>query len=142
MRKSPKDFPLHSSKSDHRPSSKKITLVTYLSKQLLPVNCDVAIVQERGRVRLWILDSSGRLSMRLVDTDLEVLACTFLVNRSYMKGSLTLRATSKKGIHATLCSSPRTGLKSMSASMTLYPAGLIRPTGVGDERQDLQGPPY
>ena len=128
--------------SDHRPSSRKITLVTFLSKRQLPATLPVRIVQEKGRVRIWTIDSSGKLSMRLLDMDLEALASTFLVNRSYIRGFLMLSATSRRGIRATLSCSPQMGQKSMTASKTLYLAGLTRLTGHGDEKQDLIQPPY
>ena len=142
MPKLPKSYPLGSISSDHRPSSRKISLATFLSKQRLPVIFPVAIVQEKGRVRIWTLDCFGKLSMRLLDSDLEVLASTFLVNRSYIRGSLKLFAISNRGIRATLSCLPRTGQKLMTVSMILYPAGLIKHTGHGDEKQDLQSPPY
>ena len=142
MSKPSKNYPLGSSSSDHKPSSRKITLATFLLKQRLPATLPVAIVQEKGRVRIWTLTSSAKLSMRLVDTDLEVLASTFLVNRSYIRGFLMLSATSSKGVRATLSCSPQMGQKSMTASQTLYPPGLTRLTGLGDQRQSLESPPY
>ena len=142
MPKSPKDYPLQSSNSERKPSSRKITLAMFSSK-LPPVAIfPVRIAQEKGRVRIWTLDSSGRLLMRLVDTDLEVLAFTFLANHSFIRGSLRLSSTSRKGIHAILSCSPPTAPFSMTVSTTLYPPGLTRLTGHGDERQDLQQAPY
>jgi len=142
MHKSQKNYQLHSSSSERKPSSRKITLTTFLLKQPQTAIYPVRIVHEKGRVRIWILDSSGKLSMRLLDTDLEVLAFTFLVSHSSIRASLKLSVTSKKAVHATLSCSPPTARFSMSASTILYPVGLINLTGLGDEKQNLQNPPY
>ena len=142
MPKSSKNYRLHSSRSEHKPSSRKISLDTFLSKQLLPAISPVRIVHEKGSVRIWTLDSSGRLLMRLIDTDLEVLAFTFLANHSFIRGSLKLSVTSKRGIHVTLSCSPPTAPFSMSASMTLYRQELTKHIGHGGARQDLESPPY
>lgn len=128
-------------------SRRRATLTEFIqgicsSRQRLAVTCLVAIVPARKKTRIFLLNSSGKLSMRLVDTDLEVLASTFLVNRSYIRGFLMLSATSSNGVRATLSCSPQMGQKSMTASMTLYPPGLTRLTGLGDLRQSLESPPY
>ena len=142
MPKLPEKSQAGSTKSDLNSSSKKISLTTFLSRLHLPVTLDVAIVRVNNFGRIWTLDFSGKLSTRLLDTDLEALAYTFLVNHSYIQGSLTLRPTSNKGIRAILSSSPRTGRKSMTASMTLYPAGWTKFCGHGEEKLALQEPPY
>src|SRR3990167_1678044 len=129
-------------KSQDNSTSKKISLATFLSKQQLPVSLNVAIVQGNKSAKIWILDSFGKLSMRLVNMDLEALAYTFLVNRSYIPASLKLSVTSNRGIKATLSLLPRMGLNSMSASTILYLVGLTRLTGHGDQKQSLESPPY
>ena len=142
MPKSIKDSPLGCINSDHKPTSRRISLATFLSKQRLPVILRVAIVQEQRRVRIWTLDYLGKFSMRLLDTDLEALASTFLVNRSYIPASLKLVGTSRGNIRATLSSLLPTGQRSMSASVTLYRTGSRKFTGLGDPKQSLTSPPY
>ena len=65
-----------------------------------------------------------------------------LANRSFIKGSLKLCGTSRNGIHVTLSCSPPTAPFSMTVSKTLYPVGFRRPIGLGEEKQNLQSPPY
>ena len=138
---------LKNSQAGSTKSLRKVSLTefirdTFSSKRLRTASFPVAIVLVKKSSRIWTLDYSGKLSMRLVDTELEALAYTFLVNRSYIQGSLTLSIISREAIKATLSCSQRTGLKSMTASMKLYPAGLRRLTGRIEERQDLQSQPY
>ena len=128
--------------SDHKPSSRRITLVTFLSKQQRHVTLPVRIVLAKGHARIWTIDSSGKLSMRLLDTDLEALAFTFLANHSYIRGSLTLSVISNGGVRATLSCLLPMAQRSMTVSKTLYPVGLTKPTGLGDLRQDLKQSPY
>ena len=100
------------------------------------------IVLEKKKPRIFLLNSWGKLWTRLVDTDLEVLAFTFLANRSSIRTSLKLCVTSSKEIRATLSCSPPTAPFSMSASMSLYPVGLHKLIGRGGGKQDLEQPLY
>jgi len=142
MPKSQKNYRLRSLSSEHKPSLKKTFLDICSLRPPQIAIYPVRIVHAKGRVRIWTLDSSGKLSTRLANTDLEALAFTFLASHSSIRGSLKLSGISNNGIHATLSCSPPTAPFSMTASKTLYPAGLHRRTGLGDERQDLQSPPY
>lgn len=142
MRNSQKDSPLGSTKLGRRCTLTEYILDIFSSRPRQTVTYPVAIALAKKSARIWTLDSSGRLLTRLVDTELEALAYIFLVNRSYIRMSLRLSVISKDEIRITLSSLPRTGQKSMSASMTLYVQGLRRCTGRGDEKQDLQSPPY
>lgn len=103
---------------------------------------DVAIVRVNKARKIWILDSLGKLSMKLVDSDLEALAFTFLESHSYIRSSLKLVRISNQGIRATLSYSQQMGQRLTSASTTLYPVGLTKCCGHGGEKQDLENPPY
>ena len=142
MLNSPRDYPVGYTKDLPNFTSRKISLVTFLSKQLLPAIFPVIIVRVRKFARIWTTNSSGKLLTRLVDTDLEALAYTFSENRSYTRAFLRLLDTSKGGINAMLFSSQQTEQKLTSVSMTLYPAGLTKRTGLGGKKQDLTETPY
>src|SRR3990172_1540398 len=83
--------------------SRNATLIEFIrgicsSKRPLPVILPASIVRAKKRARIWILDSSGKLSTRLRDTELEVLAYTCLESRSYIPISLKLSSISNGGI--------------------------------------------
>ena len=137
-----KDFRPGSTKSGRNYTLTEFIHATFLSRLPRLVIFPVAIVPANKSVKIWTLDYSGKFWMRLVDTDLEALASTFLENRSYMRVSLKLVPMSSIGIRVTLSYLPRTGRRLISRSTTLYPAGLTRFSGHGGEKQDLEKPPY
>ena len=120
----------------------KFILATCSSKLQQLVTCPVIIVREKKYVRTWTITSSGKLSTKLVNTELEALASTCLGSRSYMKGSLKLAPISNGGIRITLSYLPQMGQKLMTQSTVSYLAGLTKCFGRGGKRQDLQEPPY
>lgn len=137
-----KDSLAGSGKSGRNRSLIEFTLDTFSSNSQRHATCPVAIVLARKSARIWTLTSSGKLLTRLVDTDLEALAYTCLGSRSYIRGYLKLSATSNRGINVTLSYSRPTEQSLTSVSMILYLPGLAKLTGRGDQKQDLQEPPY
>ena len=111
---------------------------TSLLKLQQNVTLNVVIVQEKNLVTIWTFDSSNQSWMRLVNTDLEVLAYTFSESRSFTQGSLTLSPTSSGRIRATLYCSPQTEQRSMNVSMTLQDPVSVKPYGPGDLKPSLQ----
>ena len=114
----------------------------YLSKPLRPVNFNARIVLGSKSAKVWILNSLGKLWMRLVDTELEALAYTFLGNPSFIPVSLKLVPISRRAIRITLSYLPRTALKSISASMIWYLPESAKSFGHGVRKQDLESQPY
>ena len=120
-----------SSQTGSTKSERKSTLTEFIRdtcslKQQQTAIFPAAIVLVNKKAHVWTLNYSGKLSTRLVDTDLEALAYTFLANHSSIRGSLKLSVTSNKGIHVTLSCSPPTAPFSMSASMILYRRELTK----------------
>ena len=114
-----------------------ITLDTFLLRQQLPAILPVRIALEKKSAKIWILNSSNRLLMRLANMDLEALAYTCLVSRSSIQGYLMLSRISKSAIKATLSFSPQMGRRSMTAWMTLPIQESHKSYGHGDQKQSL-----
>lgn len=138
MPKLPKDSPNGSIKSGRKLSLTLNFHDTYLSRQLQPVILPAIIVQGQESVKIWIFSSSEKSWMKLLNSDLEALAYTYLANRSFIPAFLKLFITSGKKIRATLSYSLLTGPKSMSASMTLRGPLLIKSFGPGELKRNLQ----
>ena len=142
MHNSQKDFLL-----SYTNLGRKCTLIDFiraicLSKLPLPVTLPAAIARVKKRARIWTIGYSGKLSTRLVNTELEVSAYTCLGSRSYIPISLTLSDILNGGIKVTLSSLPQTGQKLTNVSMILYLAGLTKHCGRTGRKQDLEEPPY
>lgn len=142
MHNSLKNYQVGSTNQQRSSTLIKFIQDTYSSKRPQIVTFPAAIVRARKKARIWILDSSAKLLTKLVNTELEALVFTCLGSLSYIRGSLTLSPISKEGINVIVSCLPRMGQGLTQVSMNLYAPRLTKFFGHGEQKSDLNQPPY
>ena len=122
--------------SEHNSGLTKSFQDTSSLRQLQLATYPVRIVRGRKQIDTWILDSSGKSLMRLVDSDLEALAFTFLGSRSSTQALLKLVPISKKRIWVILSSSQPMEHSLKDTPTVSEVSMLIKSYGAGEQKLD------
>ena len=103
-----------------------------------PVTYPVRIVQEKKSISTWTLDSSGKLSRKLIATGLEALDSTYLESHSSGLACLTLYPSSRDKTSGMWYCLPRMAPLSRDSWIAYWSQRSIKSCGHGDLKLNFQ----